>query len=66
MLVLTKLVENNIVYKLFCIMQAKLSPKDVPPASPEPMADIREEEHEDQSDSDNDSISLEDDAFKCK
>ena len=47
-------------------MKAKLSPKDVPPASPEPMADIREEEHEDQSDSDNDSVSLEDDAFKCK
>ena len=47
-------------------MKAKLSPKDVPPASPESMADIREEEHEDQSDSDNDSVSLEDDAFKCK
>ena len=58
------------VIRLFSIfqafMKAKLSPKDVPPASPEPMADIREEKHEDQADSDNDSVSLEDDAFKCK
>ena len=47
-------------------MKAKLSPKNVPPASPEPMANIREEEYEDHSHDLSGSASSVEDDFRCK
>ena len=52
---------NIIFFFLQAFMKAKLSPKDVPPASPEPMANISEEE-----DNRSESASSVEDGFKCK